>query len=77
MLIEIYGLLFEVFLGTIGHFLYDLSNKNSIIGFLFSRNESIWEHMKLGIRNALAVVLHCTDTSKLMVAILMANELKL
>ena len=49
MLIEIYGLLFEVFLGTIGHFLYDLSNKNSIIGFLFSRNESIWEHMKLGI----------------------------
>ena len=49
MLIEIYGFLFEIFLGTIGHFLYDLSNNNKIIGFLFSRNESIWEHMKLGI----------------------------
>ena len=49
MYIEIIGLVFEILLGTIGHFLYEWSNNNSIIGFLFSKNESTWEHMKLGI----------------------------
>jgi len=48
-MIEIYGLLFSIVIGTIGHFLYALSNKNRIIGFLFAQNESTWEHIKLGI----------------------------
>ena len=49
MIIEILGLVFEIVLGTIGHFLYEWSGYNKLIGFLFSKNESTWEHMKLGI----------------------------
>ena len=49
MIIEILGLIFEIILGTTGHFLYEWSNYNNIFGFIFSKNESIWEHMKLGI----------------------------
>ena len=46
---EIIGLVFEIVLGTIGHFLYEWSGYNKLVGFLFSKNESTWEHMKLGI----------------------------
>lgn len=49
MLIEIFGLVFSIILGTLGHFLYEWSNYNSFFGFLFSKNESTWEHIKLGI----------------------------
>ena len=35
-MIEIYGLVFSCVVGTIGHFLFDLSNKNKIVGFLFA-----------------------------------------
>lgn len=49
MLIEIFGFIFSIILGTIGHFLYDWSNNNKIIGFFFATNESIWQHLKLGI----------------------------
>lgn len=48
-MIEIFGLLFSSLLGTIGHFLYNLTNKNKIVGLLFAQNESTWEHIKLGI----------------------------
>lgn len=48
-MIEIYGLIFSCIIGTIGHFLFDFSNKNKIIGFFFAQNESTWEHIKLGI----------------------------
>ena len=48
-MLEIYGLIFGCIVGTVGHFLYKLSNKNKLIGFLFSVNESTWEHLKLGI----------------------------
>ncbi len=48
-MLEIYGLIFTCIIGTIGHFLYDFSHKNKIIGFLFATNESTWEHLKLGI----------------------------
>lgn len=34
-------------LGTLDHFLYDLSNKNIIVGLISPVNESIWEHGKL------------------------------
>lgn len=49
MLIEFFGFLFNIILGTIGHFLYDWSNKNKIIGFFFATDESTWQHLKLGI----------------------------
>lgn len=49
MTLEIIGLVFSILVGTIGHFLYDWSNQNKIIGFLFAKNESTWEHIKLGI----------------------------
>lgn len=35
-------------IGTLGHFLYNIF-KNNIIGFLFAKNESTFEHLKLGI----------------------------
>lgn len=34
-------------LGSISHFLYDLTNNSIIIGSIFPVNESIWEHLKL------------------------------
>jgi len=49
MVKEIIGLLFCMILGTIGHFIYDWSNRNKLLGFLFATNESIWQHLKLGI----------------------------
>ena len=49
MLFEIFGLIFSIILGTLGHFLYNLSNMNKIIGFVFANNESFFEHLKLGI----------------------------
>lgn len=49
LIIEILGLVFSIILGTVGHFLYEWSNYNSFIGFLFSKNENTWEHLKLGI----------------------------
>ncbi len=49
MIIELLGFVFAIVVGTVGHFLYEKSNYNKVIGFLFSKNESTWEHMKLGI----------------------------
>lgn len=49
MLIEIFGLVFSIIIGTIGHFLYDWSNRHPLFGFLFAKNESTWEHIKLGV----------------------------
>ena len=49
MIIEILGLVFAIILGSIGHFLYEWSNYNTIVGFFFSKSETTWEHMKLGI----------------------------
>ena len=34
-------------LGTLGHFFYEWSNKNALIGMFFPVNESVWEHLKL------------------------------
>ena len=49
MLFEILGLVFSIIVGTIGHFLYQWSNNNNFIGFLFSKDESVFQHLKLGI----------------------------
>ena len=34
-------------LGVLGHFLYEWTNENTIIGLFFPVSESIWEHLKL------------------------------
>lgn len=44
----ILGFLFVSILGTIGHYLYDKTNKNKLIGYLFATDESLYSHMKLG-----------------------------
>lgn len=49
MIIELLGFVFAIIIGTVGYFLYEKSNYNKVIGFLFSKDESTWEHMKLGI----------------------------
>ena len=41
------GILFVWFLGTLFHFVYEWSGKNTIIGLFTPVNESIWEHTKL------------------------------
>ena len=35
--------------GTISHFLYDLSGHNKIIGLFAAVNESTWEHIKIAL----------------------------
>ena len=34
-------------LGTLGHFAYALSGKNTVLGYFTPVNESTWEHMKI------------------------------
>lgn len=38
--------------GTISHFLYDISNHNKIVGLFTAVNESIWEHIKIALTPA-------------------------
>ena len=44
---ELYGTIFIIVLGCIGHFLFEWSNHNKLVGYLFAINESTWEHIKL------------------------------
>ena len=36
-------------LGTLAHFIYDLSNHNIIVGLFTAVNESTWEHIKIAL----------------------------
>ena len=36
-------------IGTLAHFLYDISNHNKIVGLFCAVNESTWEHMKIAL----------------------------
>lgn len=36
-------------IGTISHFLYDISNHNKIVGLFAAVNESTWEHIKIAL----------------------------
>lgn len=36
-------------MGTLFHFLYDISNHNKIIGLFAAVNESTWEHIKIAL----------------------------
>ena len=46
---EIIGIFVIIALGILWHFLYELTNKNIIVGLIAPINESVWEHWKLGI----------------------------
>lgn len=39
--------------GTLAHFLYDISGKNRVIGLFTAVNESTWEHIKIAITPSL------------------------
>ncbi len=41
------GIIFVWAGGTLAHFLYDWTGRNSLVGLFAPVNESIWEHMKL------------------------------
>ena len=40
-------------IGTISHFLYDISNHNKFVGLFSAVNESTWEHIKIALTPAL------------------------
>ncbi len=44
---EVAGFIFVVALGSLGHFLYDLTGGSPLVGKFFAVNESTWEHLKL------------------------------
>ena len=43
----IWGFIIIGLFGTIGHFLYEWTGENTLIGYFFPVNESTWEHLKL------------------------------
>jgi hypothetical protein len=45
----IFDIFFIITFGMVGHFVYEWSGENSIVGILFPVNESTWEHIKLAI----------------------------
>lgn len=44
---QIFSVIFAILLGTILHFTYQWSGRNSIAGLFSAINESTWEHLKL------------------------------
>lgn len=44
---EIIGFVFTGIVGSVAHFLYELSGYNTVVGLFCSVNESVWEHLKL------------------------------
>lgn len=48
-MLEVIGTIFIIVMGSLGHFLYEWTNKNKIVGYFAAVNESTWEHIKLVI----------------------------
>jgi hypothetical protein len=44
---EIIGLFFLIIVGSLFHFLFELSNYNLLVAAFAAVNESVWEHLKL------------------------------
>lgn len=42
-----FGMLFNLIIGTLSHFVYDWSGKNPIVGLFSPINESVFEHLKM------------------------------
>ena len=49
MIILIIGIIIISLVGTLSHFLYDLTNHNKLIGIFAAVNESTWEHIKIAL----------------------------
>ena len=49
MLFVIISVIVISIVGTLSHFLYDLSNHNKVIGLFAAVNESTWEHIKIAL----------------------------
>ena len=45
----IFSVIIISFIGTLSHFLYDISNHNKVIGLFSAVNESTWEHVKIAL----------------------------
>lgn len=45
---ELIGMVFIILLGSLFHFIFELSGFNVVVGAFSAVNESIWEHLKLG-----------------------------
>lgn len=43
------SVIFTIALGSLGHFFYEWSGNNYIVGLFFATNESVWEHIKLAL----------------------------
>ena len=50
---QIFSAIFVIILGTLFHFIYQLSGENKIVAIFSSVNESVWEHMKLIVSSTL------------------------
>lgn len=50
--LAIFGFFFISIVGTLFHFVYELSGNNNIIGAFTAVNESKWEHVKIAIMPA-------------------------
>lgn len=44
----LFGILFTFIIGSLSHFIYELSGYLPIVGYFFPTTESVWEHLKLG-----------------------------
>ena len=49
MIFLIVSIIIISLVGTLSHFLYDLSNHNKFIGIFAAVNESTWEHIKIAL----------------------------
>lgn len=46
-MLEVFGAIFIIAVGSVFHFMYDWTNHNKMVGFFTAVNESTWEHLKL------------------------------
>ena len=49
MMFMIISIILISIIGTLSHFLYDISNHNKIVGLFSAVNESTWEHIKIAL----------------------------
>ena len=49
MIFMIVSIIIISIVGTLSHFLYDLTNHNKIMGIFSAVNESTWEHIKIAL----------------------------
>ncbi len=46
-MIEIFGIVFTLIIGTLLHFVFEWSGRNFLVAFIAPTNESVFEHLKL------------------------------